>query len=129
MTARLLIAGGPRVGKTSLALDLAAKHGLPNIRETDALIGRLAWSDASAEVARWLREPGPWLIEGVAVARAIRKWLREHPTGTPADVLYVRHVPRIALTTHQQTMRQGCMKVWNDIRDELSRRGLNATEF
>jgi hypothetical protein len=44
---RLVIAGGPRTGKTTLAAELAGKTGAP-VHHTDDLIGGFAWSDASA---------------------------------------------------------------------------------
>ena len=42
----------------------------------DDLIDTHEWSAASAEVARWLDDEGPWIIEGVAMSRALRKWRR-----------------------------------------------------
>ena len=79
---RVVLVGGPLTGKSTLARALAPRY-LPEpehqTRCTDELMGVLEWSEASAEVARWLNEPGPWIIEGVATARALRKWLTQHP--------------------------------------------------
>jgi len=65
---RILVAGGPRTGKTSFAEELGKGLNL-GVRHTDDLIGAYAWSAASSEVATWLEEPGPWIIEGVARRR------------------------------------------------------------
>ena len=76
---RVVIAGGPRTGKTTHANKLGAESGA-RVRHTDDLIGRLEWSAASQEVSQWFDEPGPWIVEGVAVPRAVRKWLAAHPS-------------------------------------------------
>jgi hypothetical protein len=56
---------------------------------TDDLIA-LGWSEASAAVIPWISRPGPWIIEGVAVPRALRKWFAANPTGKPAPDLTLR---------------------------------------
>ncbi len=82
MSTRICITGGPGTGKTYLAAfvaDNAGMHpdrvqfeGVPVLHTDDAAL--LGWSEASEEVAGWLDRPGPWVIEGVALARALRKW-------------------------------------------------------
>jgi hypothetical protein len=137
---RLVIAGGPRTGKSTLARKLAADMGLqPNsetndahgvygyglaVRSTDELIGQKDWSGASAEVARWMDAPGPWILEGVVMCRALRKWLAAHPTGSPCDeVLYVCEA-KVPQTPGQQSMTKGCLTVFGDIESALERRGV-----
>lgn len=111
---RVLVAGGPRTGKTTLAQTL----GWPIIH-TDSFI-YLGWSEASAEVARLIDVPGPWCIEGVAVARALRKWFmfrigrRVRP-----DVCIHLSVPLAPLTDGQRRMAKGCETVWRQIADDL----------
>jgi hypothetical protein len=100
---RILVAGAPRTGKTTLADALAAERGIP-VRRTDDLVGRLAWSEASAEVARWLTEPGPWIIEGVASARALRKL---DPSAPLPDLIAHLTIPRVARTPRQEGMAKG----------------------
>ena len=119
MTApRILVAGGPRVGKTWVADRIGAELGIP-VRHTDDLIGTHGWSEASEEVARWMDEPGPWVIEGVAVVRALRKWLRAHPAGRPADLVYRGWSRRIPTTLKQDAMGDGARTVWEEIVAEL----------
>ena len=119
---RILVAGGPRTGKTVLGAKLAAEHCVPLLC-TDAVIGA-GWSEASQIVSCWLDEPGDFVIEGVAVPRALRKWLARNPKGKPADVLYWLDVPKVEQTPGQLAMSKGCASVWAEIRHELQARGL-----
>ena len=58
---RILIAGGPKCGKTTFAATL----GLA-VRHTDDLIGTMSWSDVSDHVAsRWMMLPGEWWGKGI----------------------------------------------------------------
>lgn len=137
---RIVIAGGPRTGKTSLAgrlgrteipLVLEPDHppvcmpgpSFPDVRHTDDLI-HLGWSEASAAAALWLDAPGPWIVEGVAAVRALRKWLAGHPEGRPCDVVYWLIEPVVPVTPGQAAMARGCATVWNEIRDALQSRGV-----
>lgn len=120
---RLLITGGPSTGKTTLALELAIKQGVTP-QHTDDLIGKLDWSAASAEVATWLNAPGDFIIEGVSLPRALRKWLEANPEGKPADeVIYLTN-PRLAQNKGQVSMSKGMQTVWDEIKNELVRRGV-----
>ena len=118
---RLAIVGWPRAGKTTLALARARELSCV-ARHTDDLIGRLDWSAASEEVARWFDEPGPWLIEGVAVPRALRKWRLAHPgESPPVDTLI--YLPRgrfCDLSPGQAAMGKGCDTVLAELADWLS---------
>lgn len=121
--ARIVIAGGPRVGKSTFARHIARIYGCP-LRHTDDLIP-LGWSAASEEASRWLDLPGPWIVEGVAMARALRKWLARVPRPeTPCDVLYWRDRHFGVLDEGQRRMAKGCATVMVEIRDELFARGL-----
>lgn len=124
---RILIAGGPKVGKTTLAAELEKQLGLV-ARHTDDLIGALDWSAASLEVSNWIDAEGAWIIEGVSVPRALRKWL-ERSGGKPADEVYWSMVPKVELTKGQETMAKGCETVWGPVREELVRRGVSIRYF
>jgi DNA polymerase III delta prime subunit len=120
---RVLLAGGPGVGKSTRSAVLATELGC-EARHTDSLRTTFDWSGVSAEVATWFDAPGPWVIEGVAVPRALRKWLAAHPEGIPADVLYWGAVARVPTTPGQNAMAKGVATVWNEIRDVLLERGM-----
>ena len=119
---RICIAGVPRGGKTTLA-NRAVRTGQFRVGHTDDLIGSLSWSEASAEVATWLDWVGPWVIEGVAVPRALRKWLAANQRGSPADVLIFLSRPQLTLSEGQARMATGCQTVLSEIEDALRARG------
>lgn len=118
----ILIAGPPHSDAGRMAWQLAREHGIRNelVRPTDELVGVLPWSEDSAEVARWLEEPGPWVIWGSIVPRAIRKWMRAHPTGLPAGrIIWVR--PTV---DELSPLAKGVATVWNEVLPQLIERGL-----
>lgn len=119
---RILIAGIPRAGKTTIAIELARDLEC-EAWHTDDLAG-LGWSEASAEAANWFVRDGPWVIEGVAVPRALRKWLAVN-VGAPADTIYWLPMPRVALTPGQLTMAKGCLTVWHEVLPALVARGVS----
>jgi hypothetical protein len=127
---RIIILGGPRCGKTRLAAELESEaHGLV-VRHTDELVGRYRWSECSEIMAAdWMAASGSWLIEGVAAARGVRKWLAANPHGFPCERVMHSHVPKVPLTPRQLTMLKGCVTVWSEIRPELLRRGVKLDAF
>lgn len=114
---RLLIAGGPKTGKTTLA----NTYHECLIRHTDDLVD-LNWNAQSDEIVHWLDEPGPWVIEGAAVVRALRKWLRSHPEGLPFDQLIYLTKPMIESTYWQRVMAKGAHTIWNEIEPVINQR-------
>lgn len=85
---RVVITGWPKTGKTTLA----AKMG--GGRSTDDVMS-LGWSEASERVSLWLDQPGPWIYEGVAIPRALRKWRKRNPgKRPPIDKLIILKNPR-----------------------------------
>lgn len=86
---RILVTGPPQSGKTTLALQLGRILGV-EVRHTDELRDIVSWSAGSERVAGWFNEPGDWIIEGVVIPRAIRKWKKQNPRiVTPWDKLVV----------------------------------------
>jgi adenylate kinase family enzyme len=75
MTRRLIILGGPHVGKTTLAKRLKDELGIANTKHSDD-IKHLSWSESSEFASGWFNESGDWIIEGVQMARALRRWLK-----------------------------------------------------
>lgn len=116
--ARIVIAGGPRAGKTTLSHEL---YDAPHHADSESYRG---WSEASLEVSTWFDAPGPWVVEGASTARALRKWLRRNPTGRPCDVAILLGVPYETLTVFQAAMAKGCVTVWRGIEAELAARGV-----
>ena len=118
-----VIAGGPNVGKTTLSDSYAGDN--VKVRHTDDLISSHDFSASSAEVSEWFNESGDtWVIEGVAVPRALRKWLAANPTGKPCDTAIWMQDPKSEQSEGQQAMAKGCATVWAEIVDELQARGV-----
>lgn len=122
---RIVIAGGPRTGKSTLAKRLSG--GGYRLHDGEELIG-LEWSAGSLRAAGWLDGPGPWICENVAMARALRKWLVAHPVGVPADLVVQLHAQVADRSPGQQRMALGCATVWREIVPELRRRGAKIIE-
>ena len=125
---RICITGGPKTGKTTLAAALADQYGDPTgttVAHTDDLI-HLGWSEASLEASHWLDAPGPWIIEGVAVSRAIRKWISawDQSSPPPLDKLIILVDPFSELTTGQRTMAKGVATVQSEIEPWLREFGV-----
>lgn len=118
---KILIAGAPRTGKSTFAAQLSMQHGLP-VLHTDDLIGSTDWSGASLEVMKWIEDNDHCIIEGVVVARALRKWLVNNE-GSPADILYNLTEAKVEQTPGQITMAKGCGTVFAEIVQELLVRG------
>jgi KaiC/GvpD/RAD55 family RecA-like ATPase len=123
---RVCVAGGPKTGKTSYARHFADNT---RVRHTDSIIGRFgedreSWSRESEEVSRWMDEPGPWLIEGVTVARALRKWLARNPEGKPCDVVVWLDKAHVERTKGQDSMSKATLTVFREVLPELERRGV-----
>lgn len=126
---RTLITGAPRTGKTTMALEMGVRHFCTDPQDHPAVpagvpgtpVG-LGWSDASLWVAEhWLELPGPWVIEGVAVPRALRKWQFLHPDAPPpCDRLIVLTETHEALTERQAKMSNDLHGVLDELREWLA---------
>lgn len=123
---RIVIAGGPRAGKSTLASKL--NDGRYRIHDGEELRGA-DWSTGSLQASSWLDEPGPWICENVAMARALRKWLARNPTRPVSADLIVHIGFQVAeRVPGQAAMAKGCDTVWREIRPELMRRGARILE-
>lgn len=115
---RIVICGGPGSGKSEFALELSARYGLPVLHTDD--LTTLEWSEQSVVAARWLNREGSWIIEGVTMVRALRKWLARG-SGLPFDTIY--WMERCYETP--TPLRTGTRTIWDEIQPELIRRNAN----
>jgi len=122
---RLAITGGPNTGKTTATDDLAhmAAFEGARVRHTDDAIDE-GWSEASETVADWFGYEGGLIVEGVAVPRGLRKWLRRGSPGTPVDAVVVLTHTFIPPSDGQLRMAKGVATVLAEIRPELEERGV-----
>lgn len=119
---RVVITGVARSGKTHRARQLSAKA-----RGSDELL-LLPKSDQSEEASRWLDQPGPWVLEGVMMLYALRRWLERNPKGKPADRVEFlnefRLFPRPGHTRQAGEIR----RAWPAVRNALRARGVPVVE-
>ncbi len=77
----------------------------------------LSWTTAPDYVAReWFVMPGPWCCEGVVMARALRKLLRQQQGHLlkGVEVIYL-DLPMEPRTPGQNNMAKGVSTVWFEI--------------
>jgi dephospho-CoA kinase len=103
---RIAIIGWPGTGKTTLGKQLAEQLGVP-YRSTDE-VKDLGWSESSLEVSKWFDQPN-WVIEGVALPRALRKWSANNP-GQPPPVDKIIH-----LKTQYRELEKGAISMGKGI--------------
>lgn len=125
---KVFIVGGPGCGKSTLAHREAKRLGVPIVLCTDTpeqarATGRAIeqgtlyapsslgkdWSGLSRWVAdTWLDLPGPRVIEGVALVRALNKWHESNPgLPPPCDVVLWCRDPHIELSHGAAAMLTG----------------------
>lgn len=121
MSLRVIICGAPRAGKTTAALAMHT-HGCW-VYHLDSLVEKHTWSEQSTVAARYLSEPGPYIIEGCAAVRALRKYMATCPD-KPCDAVVRFTSPRAPLSAGQETLRKGEATIWAGIEGELISRGV-----
>lgn len=119
---KIIIVGFPKTGKITLAKRLGQKYNAV-VKSTDSLLDR-SWEEISEEAANWINEPAPWVIEGNATARGLRKWLKLNPGKRLDGVLIVLLTHTSSLYTPKQlALAKAIRTVWEQIRMELVDRG------
>ena len=120
---RIGIAGGPNTGKTTLAGRLGG-----DVLHTDSVL-ELGWSECSEHVAtEWLTREGELVVEGVALVRALRKWLEANPAGRPIDrLLVLTEEYGETLSKGQAAMTKGHNTVLGKILPDLRARGVDVS--
>lgn len=114
---RVVIVGGPKTGKTTLAKKMGGR-----VRHTDDVM-HLGWSNGSQQVSRWFEDKEPCVIEGVAGPRALRKFMSRSDAKPCDKVIVLEQVHRLR-TVGQKSMAKGVHTVLDEIRPELERRGV-----
>lgn len=126
-TARVVIVGGPKRGKSTLSREFLANGFRVFCTDQRSMVAEpidgctylpegLDWSASSAYVAEhWLTQPGPWVVEGVATARALRKWADAHESGLPCERIVFLRAPKVTTTKPQEAMAKGIDTVWAGI--------------
>lgn len=139
---RIVLVGGPRSGKSTLARELRAK-GIPTfcgdplskVKEPEEGVtylpeGLPMAGDEGPSVwiaQHWFTMPGPWCCEGWVMARALRRWLRAYdlsrgdgrtdPSRTPCDRIIVLRNQHLHAVTKAGQLAQGkgVFTVWDGI--------------
>jgi adenylate kinase family enzyme len=116
---KILICGHPNAGKTTLSEELSGSLYFPIILHTDAFKEE-PWSQQSDNVLAWITDTKPpYIIEGVTVVRALRKWLKANPgSARPCDVVFYLQVE------DPSPLGKGCDTIFAEIQNELIRRGV-----
>jgi hypothetical protein len=132
---RTIIAGGPLTGKSTAAEKLRVAQGLDLYLCTDTLrqagnrsVGKVLhtpsqfdndWSGLSEWVAlHWLTKPDPWILEGVAAVRALRKYRARHGDDyPPCDRVLWLTKPKARLSDGQATMESGHETMMDELLD------------
>lgn len=134
---RVIVVGGPRRGKSTLAHDLernspigmSIRCGDPLSKVKDPLPGvqylpeglPFAGDDGAAQwiADNWFTLPGPWVCEGHVMARALRRWLVRPGYATnppPCDRIIVLDMPAwVEASKGQEAMHKSVMTVWQGI--------------
>lgn len=121
---KILIIGVPRAGKSTIATSLASELGIP-LKHIDEWAKTLEWSVVSDKVAEKLETEGPWIMDGVAGVRGLRKWLERNPGKKPDFMIIWMGEPAIKLTAAQDNMRNGTLTIWKGVAPELLKRGVH----
>lgn len=114
---RIVICGGPRVGKTSLAQRLAQESGLPVV-STDNFIG-VPWGSVPETVILSVKYAEDWILEGIQATRVLRKWLQTAPLEARITVVHYLKTPVVARTKKQDSTAKAVASVLDSIRRDL----------
>jgi hypothetical protein len=120
---KICISGPPRSGKSILSDKMGKNLSIP-VFHCDDLISTHSWSEASDFIASDWMNRDSFIIEGVQVARALRKWLIACPNEKPCDTLYILNTPFIKLTPKQESMNKGIISVTNEILSDIRTRAV-----
>src|SRR5262245_7253038 len=101
---KMVITGPPKSGKSTLAALLSKITGTHVLHTDDMAF--MEWSEASAAVSAWFDQGPDWIIEGVTVPRALRKWQGRNPDAPPPFdwYIYIKDPREFLFEQGQKTM-------------------------
>lgn len=118
VTTRIAICGTPKSGKTTFAWQAAEALGVEPWSTDDLETPEHDWVAEARQAAEWLRRPGPWIAEGVTVSLALERLLSAPPCSEPDVVIWLDH-PHLWLSDGQETLADGCRRVWGRVYPQL----------
>lgn len=119
---KVMIVGAPKCGKTTLAEHVARRDSIPLLKCDDLM--HLPWSEVSDKVASDWMKRDEFLIEGVSVARSIRKFFAMFPDEKPCDRVVLLREPLVEQSKGQRSMGKSVETVFAEIEQELERLGV-----
>jgi phage gp29-like protein len=122
-----IIVGGPRSGKTTMAVRASERFGR-TARHADDLMNDGTFEEAGEAVSKWLDEKGEWIVEGVAAVRGLRAWLERNPDAKLGVTVVMLTDAKLPLSDGQAAMATGVKTVWSEIRAALQERGARTIE-
>lgn len=106
---RIALAGGPQVGKTTLAKTVTDR---PVFHSDD--FKRYDWAAVPHKMIELMSAEDRFLVEGVMVARALRK-------GLEVDLVVVLHEPMVPRLKGQVAMEKGILTILDSLRLKAAR--------
>lgn len=119
---KIILAGGPKSGKSTLGRKLSAELGIPLVSTDDYI--ECGWSEAPHEIILKIKDMPSYILEGVNSGRTIRKMAEKDMKLDFDRVIYLDE-PRIELNKGQAALRKGCVTVWQDVRKLLDEAGID----
>ena len=116
----IIITGVPRSGKTTLANEMS--NNVYHVYHSDDLKEK-DWRLQSNILARLIdtHKDDYDIMEGVAMVRALRKWLQKNKDNNDSPAKTIMWFPKelVPLTPGQASMAKGCRTIWKEIESEL----------
>jgi len=116
----IIITGVPRSGKTTFADIVGGKvYHSDDLKMKDWSLQ----SDILAHLINTYRYDYD-IMEGVAMVRALRKWLQWNKGNNDSPAKIIMWFPKelVSLTPGQLSMAKGCRTIWKEIESELRNR-------
>ena len=114
----LVITGHPRCGKSTLATELGRRLAVEVLRTDD--LAELGWGADSDKAAEWMGDLSrPWIIEGCAAVRSLRKVIKAGGHERPV-VIYLDQA-LIPLTPGQKSLARGIQTIWETLTPAVDR--------